>query len=497
MCDLFQANPWKPLLCTNCHQNRSGHQIIEGQCEHAHSQEKSIDMPSSSSSMHLYEEIMAQYFTVNSPNVETIQSTSMIEQLPTTNDDEDEDEEDSFSDEEQNLVKPPTIEFISNQSMINTQGIVLMGPDLQTKQVTLTKKSKKINLLKKSKSNADECLKKTDINDNYTSKLWWFKVKKANTSSGNQPDLINGTNRSTVCSSPNQQQRVRVLPEINKLTLSEAVNIARRQHLLSSSESKPASKPCNSPVVSTAQTTYGSSIASTTSSSTQSSSDYDTCVTKYDSTYLAAISPIDSNLSLATMLDKTNQLTIERLTYNLHSILDEYKHNLPVARFQPLKCFLYQHQSSKVLSTEGVHFLLLQIFDEVSVQSKTTFDHFLIANQSAIPIIVTTTSTVTNEQEPIEQFIKNLASKLFDSASLPTFNNLSALQNVACRYLSNHVLQFLDIDTNISMQRVKLLDLFWKKFPSLRQIQINEDNERFIFALYHFMRHLCRSDSFI
>ena len=222
MCDLFQANPWKPLLCTNCHQNRSGHRMTETQCEHNHSQEKSIDMPSSSSSMHLYEEIMAQYFTVNSSNIETIQSTSMIEPLSTTNDDDDdEDEDDSFSDEEQNLVKPPTIEFIPNQSMINTQGIVLMGPDLQTKQVTLTKKSKKINLLKKSKSNADECLKKTDINDTYTSKLWWFKVKKTNTSSGNQPDLINGTNRSTVCSSPNQQQRVRVLPEINKLTLSE------------------------------------------------------------------------------------------------------------------------------------------------------------------------------------------------------------------------------------------------------------------------------------
>ncbi|CAF3600505.1 unnamed protein product, partial [Rotaria sp. Silwood2] len=50
MCDLFQANPWKPLLCTNCHQNRSGHQIIdinENKCEHIMS-DKSKELPSSS-----------------------------------------------------------------------------------------------------------------------------------------------------------------------------------------------------------------------------------------------------------------------------------------------------------------------------------------------------------------------------------------------------------------------------------------------------------------
>ncbi|UJR26208.1 hypothetical protein I4U23_007551 [Adineta vaga] len=505
MCDLFQANPWKPLLCTNCHQNRSGHQITENKCEHL-SSKKIIDMPSSSSSMHLYEEIMAQYFTINTSDIDTIQTTSVIERLSTPDDGED-----SFSDEEQELIKPSTIEFIPNQSMINTQGIVLMGPDLQAKQITITKKSKKINLLKKSKSNADECLKKTDMNDNNISKLWWFKVKKTNTCSVNQPDLISETNKSNISSptlsSQNQHQRVRVLPEINKLTLNEALNIARRQHLLPNRESKLTNinKSLNNHVISTGQAAYGSSIASTTSSSTQSSTDYDTCVlnnsTKEESTYLTAISPINPNLSLVTMLDKTNQLTIVRLTFDLHTILDEYKHNLPVARFQPLKSFLFQHQSTKILSIEGIYFVLLQILDNVSTHSITTFDHFLIAYQSIIPIIVTTTTSTsssdTNEQESIEEFMKNLINKLFDPSSLPIFNDLSTLEDIASRYLSNHVLQLPDINMDISMQRVKLLDLFWNKIPSFRQIQINEENERFFFALYHFMRHLCRSDNFI
>lgn len=162
MCDLFQANPWKPLLCTNCHQNRSGHQNID-KCEHS----SSTTLPPSTSSMHLYEEIMAQYFTTN---ITSNQTNLVVD-----------DDVDSFSDEEegQDLTKTSAIEFIQNQSMINTQGIILMGPDLRPKEI-LTKKSKKINLLKKSKSNADECLKKSDIIENNSSKLWWFKVKKAN-----------------------------------------------------------------------------------------------------------------------------------------------------------------------------------------------------------------------------------------------------------------------------------------------------------------------------
>ena len=164
MCDFFQANPWKPLLCTNCHQNRSGHQNLD-KCEHI-----SNDIPSSTSTMHLYEEIMAQYFTTN---INPIIENNII------NDDID---EDSFSDEEQDLSRPSTIEFIQNQSMISTQGIILMGPNLPTKELPI-KKSKKINLLKKSKSNADDCLKKSDIIENNSSKLWWFKVKKSQGSS--------------------------------------------------------------------------------------------------------------------------------------------------------------------------------------------------------------------------------------------------------------------------------------------------------------------------
>ena len=103
-----------------------------------------------------------------------------------------------------------------------------------------------------------------------------------------------------------------------------------------------------------------------------------------------------------------------------------------------------------------------------------TFDHFLIAYHSTIPILVTTTSTVTNPEESIEQFIKNLAKNLFDSSSLPIFNDLSTLENICYRYLSNQILQFSnsDTDNNLSIQRVKLLDLFWNKIQSLRHIQI-------------------------
>ena len=177
MCDLFQANPWKPLLCTNCHQNRSGHEnfsVHGGACEHR-SPRRTSDMPSSSSSMHLYEEIMAQYFTINSTDEEPLPAVPSVERIPTPS--ENDPEEDSFSDEEQELTKPVTVEFIQNQSMINTNGIVLMGPELPAKETT--KKSKKIHLLRKSKSNADDCLKKTDIIDGSTTKSWWFKAKKS------------------------------------------------------------------------------------------------------------------------------------------------------------------------------------------------------------------------------------------------------------------------------------------------------------------------------
>ncbi len=202
MCDLFQANPWKPLLCTNCHQNRSGHQNLD-KCDHL-----STNLPASNSSMHLYEEIMAQYFT------------TAIEVLPSIENENEiiENDEDSFSDEEQDLVKPTSIEFVQNQSMINTQGIILMGPDLRTKQMPI-KKPKKMNLLKKSKSNADECLKKTDILENNSSKLWWFKLKKANAI---QTEIVNESNKPITSPSLNNQ-RVRVLPEINKLTLNEGM----------------------------------------------------------------------------------------------------------------------------------------------------------------------------------------------------------------------------------------------------------------------------------
>lgn len=116
-----------------------------------------------------------------------------------------------------------------------------------------------------------------------------------------------------------------------------------------------------------------------------------------------------------------------------------------------------------------------------------------------MPIIVTTTSTVTNENEPIEQFIKNLANKLFDSSSLPAFNDLATFEIISYRYLSNQIFQLSDTDTenNLSTQRIKILHLFWHKIQSLRHIQINEENERWIFALYFLMRYISQSDNLL
>ena len=197
MCDLFQANPWKPLLCTNCHQNRSGHEKLSihggDACEHR-SPQRTSDLPSSSSSMHLYEEIMAQYFTINSTDDEPLPAAPSVERIPTPS--ENDPEEDSFSDEEQELTKPVAVEFVQNQSMINTNGIVLMGPELPAKEVT--KKSKKIHLLRKSKSNADDCLKKTEVIDGSTTKSWWFKAKKSNPPAIAPPEPTPESNKSTV-----------------------------------------------------------------------------------------------------------------------------------------------------------------------------------------------------------------------------------------------------------------------------------------------------------
>ncbi|CAF4630087.1 unnamed protein product, partial [Rotaria sp. Silwood2] len=142
----------------------------------------------------------------------------------------------------------------------------------------------------------------------------------------------------------------------------EALNIARRQHSLPNRESKLTinNKPYHFPIISTVQSNYGSSIASTTSSSTQSSNEYDSNLinnsTKRESTYLTAISPIEKNPSQVTIYDKTIKLTIERITYDLRMIIEEYKHNLPVAGFQTLKSFLHQHQLSKILSNESIYF---------------------------------------------------------------------------------------------------------------------------------------------
>jgi len=473
MCDLFQANPWKPLLCTNCHQNRSGHTNISN-CEHA-----TNELPSSTSSMHLYEEIMAQYFTTN------------VEPLPTILT-EDEDDDVSFSDEEEQQQQPQqieiektnSIEFIQNQSMINTQGIVLMGPDLPIKEDS-GKKIRKINLLRKTKSNASECLKKTEINESNLSKLRWFKTKKNNELPN---EVIEKPNSSPII------QKVRVLPEISKLTLNEALNIARRQHSSSRSEVKPLTSIVNSH--------YGSSITSSTSSSTQSSGEYEPNPVQEESTYLTAISPVEKELPSMNLYDQTIKLLIENLTSDLRIIIDEYKQNLPVARFQTFKSFLNQDQSIEHLSTESSYFILLQILDESSRQSISiqTFDHFLITNHSIIPILVPTTTTTIvsnrNSDESMDDYLKVLARKFFHPTALPNFTNISTFENLSFRFLFAQLFSYSsnDFEQNQTFQRVRLLNLFSNKIQSIRQLQINDDNQRLIFTIYYLMHFLSQSD---
>jgi hypothetical protein len=202
-------------------------------------------------------------------------------------------------------------------------------------------------------------------------------------------------------------------------------------------------------------------------------------------------------LSLSTCLDNVNRLTLERLAADLCFILDEYKHNLPVARFQTLKSLLYQHQTARIFTDDGIYFLLLQILSQCSSLSPMmmpTFDQILIAHYSTLPILVRT-STVSNTVD--QQSIKTLAENLFDSSSLPIFHDLASLETISCRYLANHVLQFAmsDLDDSLPMQRVKLLELFWSRIPSLRHLQITDDNECFLFLVYYLMRRVTHADS--
>lgn len=166
----------------------------------------SDEIPTATSSMHLYEEIMAQYFSVDS-------TTSVNENIDFDVENDEIEEEDSFTDEEQ-TTKPNRVEFIPNQSMINTQGIVLIGPELKTKETP--KKTKKIHLLRKTKSNADELLKKNETNETNSSKLRWFKAKKSQVTSETNKQSVSPPTPTT-----NVSARIRVLPEINKLTLNE------------------------------------------------------------------------------------------------------------------------------------------------------------------------------------------------------------------------------------------------------------------------------------
>lgn len=297
---------------------------------------------------------------------------------------------------------------------------------------------------------------------------------------------------------------------MNKLTLNEgnlsfhanqssmiyslsALNITRRQQSFPSREPKLLPPLNNKTIRSSAVCNYGSSIASTgSSSSTQSSTEYESNLSTHppmnESTYLTAVSPVEKLPSTLPIFDRVNKLTIERLTADLRLAIDEYKHNLPVARFQTLKSFFNQDHLKKILSSEAIYFLLLQILDQSN--GLISCEQFLIAYHSIIPIIVTTnTSTMANEDESAEEFVKNLARKFFDTAICPIFNDLSTLETMAYRCLCNQTLPDIDYQ-NISMQRVQILEFFWKEIPSVRDIQINEENERNLFTLYYLMRYI-------
>lgn len=224
-------------------------------------------------------------------------------------------------------------------------------------------------------------------------------------------------------------------------------------------------------------------MASTASSSTQSSAEYESNPPLMnESTYLTAILPVDKPSS--SMFDKMIKLTIERLTSDLRLVIDEYKQNLPVARFQTLKSFFNQDHLKKILSQEAIYFLLLQILDQSHLN--ITSEQILIAYHSTIPIIVTTqSSSVINEEESLEEFVKNLIRKFFDSSPL---NDLSNLETMAYRFLCNEMFPHMDI--HLPMQYVQILEFFWKEIPSVRDIQITDENERNLFMLYYLMRYI-------
>ena len=246
-----------------------------------------------------------------------------------------------------------------------------------------------------------------------------------------------------------------------------ALNIARRQH-----------------------GTQSKYIANSSASSTQSSNEYES--QSFSTTYLVAT--VQENFQ-EDFIDKVHRLTFERLTLDLHRILDEYKNNLPVAHFQTFKSFLHQNQTSKNFSNESRYFLLLQLIQNCFKNQQNSFDQYLVGQHSKnLPILIMTNVCLMNNEEnqSAEPFLRQLVQQLFDSTSSPMFADLCALETISCRILIKTILPLsnINLDQSISVQRVQLIELFWNQIPSLRSIQINEDNEEKLFLLYHLMKRL-------
>lgn len=260
------------------------------------------------------------------------------------------------------------------------------------------------------------------------------------------------------------------------------MSIARRQH--SSLKAKPT---CSTAFPLGQQSTYGSSIDSTTSSSsTHSSNEYET--NGNETTYLVATVPQENHSTPSINFDSILRSTLERLTFDLGRIIDEYKKHLPVAQFQTFKSLFQQHQSTKIFSTDSICFLLLQLIGELTTNSNSsTFENFLVAHHSTLPILVKTTgTTMNNDDRSIEQIIRDFAQPISSSS------DLTIIENLCLRTLTTQFLQYssTDFDQNLSTQRMKILDLFWTYVPSVRLVQINEANEHILFLLYYQMHRL-------
>ncbi|CAF1067496.1 unnamed protein product [Didymodactylos carnosus] len=449
--------------------------------------------------------------------------------------------EDTFSDDDEIVLKPIAAEYPTNRE------IVIEGPTLGA---SIVQKKKKV---KKSNSTANN----HERGENNSLKTWFnaLKLKKSlntttngstnqkNTSAVVENKSEEGSTKAVICpqetnlngsSSPSnnltantefQTYRVRVLPELRKLTASEALNIARRQHHSLYQQDSP--KPVLlKKLTQHSSVNYSSSISSTSSSSTQSSSsstDYES-LRANENTYLLP-TLVNKNShdppALIHYLDNVNKLTIEQIVNELKIILHDYKLNLPVIEFQTLKSYLQpsskinrEYQSRYIILLQIVHeFRIFLSYHSNRTVDSTFFDEFLLSllvAQHSIPIVVCSkllkqkpyhSQIQTIITKDVSLFIKEFDSKIinyiFDknefvqqSSDINQF--LFNIENQCCQCLYEYLIQSMNdvttIDkTNPIAQRAYLLNLYFRKIKTFHTFKINENNENDIIILYYVM----------